>query len=309
MKSVITWIMALAVMGGMVAYGFKRTETAERARAYDKRLNELKREFLTQAKGLTFIEADAYKKEVGILLAQYFRGLEDLGKAYPELYAPDREKTKTAVEAKAGKLDAAKTQARDERVDMSLSLFEKMKAGQYRPLFSAADKGFRFDIWDAQPVKSGNDEMVRFSYAHWGAFGPVSYKSISGEIKTAEQTKADADKKDAKAKVENGKKVLSESTSINADDQPPALQVDAERWVTEFVPGVEIGYYELPLFPGNAASVDLKFGFGLRTPGGSEVFAETAFNAMPIAAAWKAKGEWGAEHRVIEKEVPEAAAR
>ena len=81
-----------------------------------------------------------------------------------------------------------------------------------------------------------------------------------------------------------------------------------ERWVTEFIPGIEIGYYLLPRFPKQALGINLKFQYSIRTVGGTSIPVNIEFPEIKIADAWKIDGdkEWKAQERFASDEELEA---
>ena len=72
----------------------------------------------------------------------------------------------------------------------------------------------------------------------------------------------------------------------------------------EFLPNVEIGYYDLPLFPKSATAVDLSFDFSIRTVGGTPLEAHIDFDEVPISDSWKVQeGEdWAGNERIVADE-------
>ncbi len=286
MKTVLSWIVVLGLMGGGGAFGMQRYKHAVAQRSYDTKVAALKRDFLKQSVGLRLLEPDRYRQEIGILLTQYFAELDKLQRELPEFFDVERERKVTAAEMEKGRLNDEKRQAREERIDITLDLFNRMRSGQYRPLYTSADKTFRFDIYDIAPAKSAAETRVKLSYVHAGAFGPVEYKLIQGNIR-ATQVK--------------GKPMA--IPQIVGEGQPPSLQIDPEKWVAEFPPGMEIGYYELPQFPREAEAIELTFDFSIRTTGGSEIESHILFPDVPIPESWKLpEGQvWQAEERIADE--------
>ena len=295
MKSVLSWLAVVAIIGGAGAYGANHFHTLDREKAYKLELAALKDTFKTQSVGLQQLSPEEYSKEIGIHLTRYFQAIGKLSKTYPEFYDLERERKHNAAMIEKGHMTQSQQGAREERIALSLDLMDKMKSGQYRPLYTSADKGFRFDIWDIKPVKSGVETFLQFSYAHWGAFGPVNYDMIIGNIR---------------AEQEEGKPV--EVPQIVGEGQPPYLQVKPDRWVQEFPPGVEVGYYTLPTFPQQALGLTLSFQFGIRTVGGSTLYADIKFPEMEIPDAWKIGSDqkWnGRERFASDEELEELGAK
>lgn len=287
MKSVLSWLVVVLIIGGAGAYGAKHFHTLDREKAYKLELAALKDTFKTQSVGLQFLSPEEYSKEIGIQLTRYFRSIGKLAKTYPEFYDLERERKFSAAMVEKGHMTQSQKSNREERIALSLGVLDKMKSGQYRPIYTAADKGFRFDIWDIKPIKIGVESALQISYAHWGAFGPVNYDMIVGNIR---------------AEQEEGKPV--EVPQIVGEGQPPYLQVKPERWVQEFPPGVEIGHYNLPIMPKQALGLSLNFQFGIRTVGGSTLFADIKFPEMEISDSWKIGSDknWDAKERFASDE-------
>lgn len=290
MRSAIMWILGLAVVGGGAAYAFvSHTQQAKQA-TYDAELAKIKRAFLAQSSSLVFLDEASYQKEIGPHLSKYFRELSKLQRQYPEFYDVERERKAGEERLAMGQMTESQKIQRDERIDITLDLFNRMMSGQFRPIYTRVDKNFRFDIYDISPARVGGEQKVKFSFVHWAPFppehkpnqGPVTYRSITGNIK---------------AEQEAGKPA--EVHKFEGESQPPSLQINPERWVAEFPPGMEIGYYDLPQFPREAQFVELAFEFDIRTVGGSDLPVSIAFPEVPVAEAWKvAEGQkWEAQER------------
>jgi hypothetical protein len=297
MKSALGWLLALGIIAGIGIMSYRHFQDTARKQSYELALSELKHDFQRQATGLHQLSPEAYRKEVGILLTRYFSELGKLARDYPEQYQVNREIALGEAEVARGRLSEEQKAARDERIRLTLDLFDKMRSGHYQPIYTATDKGFRFDVYDITTATIDGADRVKIAYVHWGAFGPVEYKSIKGTMQTAT------------AELAKSKKPSAEIPQIVGEQQPPSLQIDPVRWVSEFIPGVEIGYYDLPKFPHQATSVQLGFDFGIRTVGGSEVVASLQFPAVPILDTWKLpSGEsWGAEELLVDEAELKAA--
>ena len=284
MKSFLVWLIGLVVIGGAAFSGLSIYNETNLEHAYKLELNELKDSFERQSNGLQILDTEGYTKEIGIHLERYFRELRKLGKQYPEFQNFERELALGAEKVEKGHMSEAQKMARDEQINLTLEVMNKMRQGHYRPLFTDAKNGFRFDIYDISPQTADGQSFIKLSYAHWGAFGPVNYGMIEGTFTV-------------------------EIPQIVADGQPPTLQVKGERWVTEFIPGIEIGYYLLPRFPQQALGINLKFQYSIRTVGGTSIPLDIEFPEIKIADAWKIDGdkEWKAQERFASDEELEAA--
>ena len=296
MKSFIGWLIVLgAIIAGGVM-GLNTYRESNREFSYKLELNKLQSAFERQSAGLHLLGPEKYQAEIGIHLERYFRDLRKLGKEYPEHQDFEREFKYGEAKVEKGHMNPGQKQARDERIQLTIDLMNKMRQGHYRPLFTGSNNGFRFDIHDIAPAKIDGQDAIKMSYIHWGAFGPVDYQMIEGIFSTPQV---------------KGEPV--EISKLEGAAQPPTLQVKPQRWVLEFMPGLEVGYYLLPRFPRQADGIKLRFDFSQRTIGGSRVPVTVEFPEMKIADAWKIEEgkEWKVddERLVSDQELEELGAK
>ncbi len=289
MKAALSWLLVLAgvIAGG--AYLVNLYYSRWMQQAYWVEIDAAKQDFLQKSTALGLVDDGAYKQEVLRSLADYFKAIREVGNKFPKMVDFERERKQGEKDVAEGKLSEAQRLAREERITYTLELFNKMKEDKYRPLYTNADKTFRFDIYDMSRAKISGQDRIKIAFVHWGAFGPVDYSHIEGQIHTQEAEGAPLELK-----------------KFEADSQPPTLQVRPEQWVREFIPGVEIGYYDLPLFPQDATAVDLSFDFNILTPGRLSIPAHIAFKDIPVPDSWKlgAGQKWtGTEERIDEEQL------
>ena len=291
MKSFIGWLIVLGVIIAGGVMGLNDYRERNREFSYNLELNKLQSAFERQSAGLHLLGPEKYQAEIGIHLERYFRDLRKLGKEYPEHQDFEREFKYGEAKVEKGHMNPGQKQARDERIQLTIDLMNKMRQGHYRPLFSQSNNGFRFDIHDIAPAKVDGQDAIKMAYIHWGAFGPVDYQMIEGTF-TTPQVKGEA----------------VQISKLEGAAQPPTLQIKPQRWVREFMPGLEVGYYLFPRFPRQADGIKLRFDFTQRTIGGSIVPVVIDFPEMKIADAWKIEEgkEWKAEERFASDEELEA---
>ncbi|MBI3179218.1 MAG: hypothetical protein HYZ27_06125, partial [Deltaproteobacteria bacterium] len=138
MKTVLAWIVVLGVVGGGGGFGLWQYNQTVEQHAYETRLALLKRDFLAKSVGLRLLEPDRYRQEIGILLTQYFGELGKLQRDYPQFFDLERERKVGIAEMEKGRLTDERRLAREERIDITLDLFNRMRSGQYRPLYTGA---------------------------------------------------------------------------------------------------------------------------------------------------------------------------
>ena len=283
MKSLLSWLLILGILVSGAGFALKMYKDLNTEQAYTLKVIDLQNQFQNQLAGLGQLAEDTYRREIGIALTSYFSQLNQLGKENPGLLDVERELRIGEEMLAKGHMSEGQKLAREERIKWTLDLYQKMRVGQYRPLYTVADKTFRFDLYDIEPVDTDTrNPRIRLSYSHWNAFGPISYKMIEGNIRITQDPNKPA-----------------EVPQIVGEGQPPTLQIKPTRWVKEFIPGVEVGYYELPLLPSNAEKIQLNFDFGLRTIGGTELVSHIAFPEIPVASSWKVPEgkEWQGQER------------
>jgi hypothetical protein len=300
MKSAVTWVVGLAIALGGGWFAIRGYNHQEARFLYQRELSGLQREFLADSLPLFRLDTQGYQRDIGPHLSKYFRGIDKLARDRPGLYDLEREIKATSEKVAAGLMTEPQARARSERIALTTDVYNRMRQGQYRPIYTASDNNFRFDIYDISPARVAGEHKIKFSYVHWGPFprehrpgsGTVSYDSIVGNIKALQ-----AEGKPA------------ELPQLVGDAQPPSLQVSPERWIAEFPAGAELGFYDLPLFPKNATTLQLTFAFGIRTVGGSKVMANIAFEEIPIPDGWKlAEGQkWESQQRFASDDELEAA--
>jgi len=258
MKTIFSWLFLAIVIGGVSYTTYDRYQHLARAQAYDLALMQIKRDFTSQTQALVYLNNDDYKRQINIVTTRYFNSLRDLGQKFPELY---RVQPKTSEP-----LSEVQRAIREERALLTTQLFDELSQGQYQPLYTSSDKSFRFDITKIQA-----DSNVKISFVHWGTHASINYKTIAANFQTD-------NKRDKHQMI--------------AENQAPTLVFEPEHWMKEFIPDIQIGYYELPKFPSEAKTVDLQFDFELITPGGTTLPVSAHFTAVPIGDTWKvAAGE------------------
>jgi hypothetical protein len=266
MKTILSWLFLAIIIGGVSYTTYDRYQQLARTQAYDLALMQIKRDFSNQVQPLVYLGNDDYKRQINIVTMRYFNSLRDLAQKFSDLYRVPSKSPEDIPEAQRA--------AREERATLTNQLFEELSQGKYQPLYSNADKSFRFDITQIQA-----DTHVKISFVHWGARTAVNYKTVAANIQTD-------NKRDKHQMI--------------AENQAPTLVFEPEHWLKEFIPDVQIGYYEFPKFPSEAKTVDLQFDFELITPGGTALPVSAHFASIPVGDTWKvATGEKWEEQTTV----------
>ncbi|MEM6532855.1 MAG: hypothetical protein AAF654_09530 [Myxococcota bacterium] len=281
MRGAVAWFITVVAVPAAALYGLDLLEKAEHRYGYESELDALKREFVRGVPALPLIADAEYPDAVSTGLADYFRELEALAHRYPEHFSVERARTEVDAKVQSGQMTQAQRDQRTERIDFTLALFDQMRRGAYRPLYTAADRGFRFDIVDISPYTVGSTKRLKLTFVHWGAYGDVSYRSITGRFKS-----------DSTVGIPR----------LEGVGQAPNLLVEPERWVAEFVPGAQIGFYDFPLMPASAEELQLSFSFDIKTPAAKPLSVAIEFLPMVLPDAWKSTEVWAATERKLSAE-------
>ncbi len=282
MKTFAAWIIGLAFLGGAGFWGLKEYRAVTGKQAYYLSLAELRAEHETAMQGMSLLSSDAYKQEIGIALTRYFTKLAELDQKYPGMQQFDREVIATNQLKADGKITEEQIAARNEVIELTQKIMKAMREGAYRPIYTSADHPFRLDILAIEPATIDGNQRIKVSFVQWGGGDKVQNRHIVGNFQGVINAK--------------GKK---QGLQMTADNQPPTVIVKPERWVAEFPPNARIGYYDLPLFPPNANSLDLGLEFALTTPGGTELPIKVNFPSIPMEAGWKlTEGQWAQNQRI-----------
>jgi hypothetical protein len=195
------------------------------------------------------------------------------------------------LESRGGKDERA--QDKKAFYDYTRKVFDQMREGRYKPVWSATDKGMRLDVLSSDVVMVMNKPQVRLQLVLWGA---QREERLDGKMK--KMVTSASFKTQWKLTDEKGKLV----GEMNGDD--PSMKVDfPERFIAEFPPQMVLGHYELDLVPASVARMDVTFQVATRGLTGSSVMANYVWK-LDVPAEWKlAPGEkWDG---AMESERPE----
>jgi hypothetical protein len=287
MKSLFTWVL-LAGLAAALSAGYRHHDAQMKQHAYQQDLAVLQQEFTQRASVLPFVPSASYTHTVHTLLESYAQNLLKLSQIHTTQYNPMREKDASVEAETEGRFTPTQAAARTERIAFTLKAFDNLIEGTYKPIASAADKNMRLDIVSIQPYNNGTTTLLKVEYLRWGPSENLQYNKVQGDIRTSS--------------IKGSKNP--EAAQILAEGQPPTLQINPQRWVKEYIPGTEIGYYELPLLPSNAEGITLSFDFTASLPGGETLPYHLVFEEIPTASPWKlsANTQWEAQEHVASQQ-------
>src|SRR5579871_1748604 len=181
----------------------------------------------------------AYKDEVLTFFRWYFNQVND----HLNRFGGNRE-----FDAYLGELDQRKKGgSNDSQMDSkkahyeyTKAVFDQMRTGKYAPVFSATDKGMRFDIMSSDVKPVAGKREVQLGIVLWGAQRELREDGKQKKMSTSVSFHCNWKLFDEKGKLYG---------EMNADGDP-AMKVDyPERFIEEFPPQMVLGYFEMPLVP------------------------------------------------------------
>jgi len=344
LRLLLVGILTVAVPFATGVYAWKVTRE-KRAQAFRLELALAKERFAREAVGVRMLSDDAYTTGVAALLRGYAATLDEIERRHPEqsgvvaagatttaaavtevrtatlalAQAPGEAPAQTPTQAQAPTATQRPAQAQAEQNALAQGLLARVRQDSYRPLYSASDKSFRFDILAITPETMSGEPRLKVLFATWGAFGPVTYGGIEGVFRGASPTPGHSSPTSPSLRnsvTPNGHGTTTPSArpappaiaKLVGESQPPNLVFDAAAFAPELPSGLALGYYDLPLCPREASELQLTFGLDITAAAGQLVPMRLVFPHIAIADAWKVAdgARWQGEERVISDREVEA---
>lgn len=306
--------IVIAVVGvGLAGYsGYSKYKTKMEDAMREGNFARIQRDYLERVGWIrSNPDEKAYKDEVQTFFRWYFREIND---------HVNRFHGNPKFDGYLAELDKREKTGRDSQInekraafDSLKKVFDEMRQGNYRPEFSASDKGMRLDVLPTTVQGAGSSAKIRFPIVLWGAQRELRDESTSaaGVVATNRRRMQTSSQFNVTWRLIDEKgKLLGEMTAAG----DPLMKIDhPEVFIAEFPPQMVLGYYEFDLVPAEVARIEINFSVNSRSPSGGDAYASFPwkFDAPP---AWKLKpGEtWsGAQESVRpEEEIdPSKAAR
>jgi hypothetical protein len=302
MKRFLGVIVGIAafIIGAVALYNKFEAKSVEAAREVDR--GRIAQEYFER---IAWIRSNpdekAYKDEVGTFLHWYFNQVNAHVNQFRENRDFDDYVSELDGRKKAGNKDS-QMEEKKASYEYVKAVFDTMKSGKYSPVFSATDKGMRFDIAsaDVKPVR-GKPQIV-LAIVLWGA-----QREKREDGKMSKMVTSSSFALNTKLIEEKGK--LYGEMNASGD---PAGKIDwPERMIWAFPPQVVLGHFDMDLIPAEVAKIEFNFVVTSRSPSGGDAMANYTWK-LDAPAEWKLRpGEkWeGAEESVRpEEEIDPAAA-
>ena len=235
-------------------------------------LTSLQRDYLERVGWIrTNPDERTYREEVGTFLRWYFKQVDEHLDRFGGNKQFDDFLLELEKRAEKGGKEGSQAQ-RQALYEFARSFFDRMRGGQYSPVWTGTDKGLRLDVASAE-VKGS---QIRLELALWGAQREMREDGRTKRMVTSASFDVQWRLFDAQGNLLG---------RMNASD--PSMKIDfPERFVSVFPPQMVLGYYELDLLPAEVAKVETDFTITSRAPSGGEAVAKFSWN-FDTPADWK----------------------
>ena len=287
MKGLIPFIIVVAIIGGGAGYLIVDLQGKLDEAQFEAEIAKQRIKFAEQARFTIAVPDEKLRFDREQLMSWHRRAIKKVAEAHPKIEIEDRFINEMERKAAAGKRDKAKTAAFRERYDWMKGVWEKrVKKGGYEPILTQYKNGVRFDVVEISKWRppEGGKEALKMDVLIWG---PVKDQITFGSLEMAfvreieQKVRGRTVKKKAIAKIQGG----GPPTILHpSGPNPPPMD-----WITEWPPGVMVGYYAgLPLFAPDATSFTFKLSMQVRTQAGTTMPVELEWKNVPVDDAWRA---------------------
>jgi len=298
MKSPIVMAVAAVLILGGGFFAYRMQQSTKTEYEHELGLDRIRREYLERsALAHQLSDPARYGDEQRALFKWYVGELTDHYNKFAEFKNYERFMDDLLEKQRKKRVKPAEFQQYEARYELVKDLWDRMGTGKYEPVYTAQDKGLRFDVWDVKAVP-GDEPLVRVAFALYGAQRRWSEeKNERGRVR---KLTVNADFQEVLFKgMDAADKLLGEASakgvSFSVDDP--------ERFIEEFPPSIVIGYYDLPRFPATVAKGEMTIKIGTRSVLTGENFAAVFVWRPEMTEEWKMDAglEWkNAEERVVE---------
>ncbi|ATB32813.1 hypothetical protein [Melittangium boletus] len=236
---------------------------------------------------LTRVQKD-YLERVGWMRinpdeASYRQELSPFFKKYFEQVSEHQDRFKLSKNFDAYLAELAARGDKDDRLEdrkafyaYTRHVFDQMREGKYKPLWTSTDKGMRLDVVSADFVKVLDKPQVRLQLVLWGA---QREERTDGKMK--KMVTSASFNTHWKLTDERGKLI----GEMNAED--PSMKVDfPERFIAEFPPQMVLGHYDMDLMPNEVKKMEIAFQVSSRAASGGDATAKYLWK-LDVPSDWR----------------------
>ena len=262
-------VIAGILIGAVMSYRTASARAQDAQRSAD--FTRLQKDYLERVGWIrTNPDEASYRQEVSPFFKVYFEQVAS---------HQDRYRLSKEFDAYLAELESrGDERAADKKsfYEYTRKVFDQMREGRYKPVWTATDKGMRLDVLSSDVVMVLNKPQVRLQLVLWGA---QREERTDGKVKkmvTSASFKTQWKLTDARGKL------LGE---MNADD--PSMKVDfPERFIAEFPPQMVLGHYDIDLVPNEVKKMDITFTVSSRAASGGDATATYVWK-LDVPADWR----------------------
>jgi hypothetical protein len=263
---------------GVAVFGvYSMKKNSARAHEADRaiHLSSIQKEYLERVAWIrSNPDEKSYRDEVDTFFRWYFKELND----HHHRFGGNREFDTYLRRLEERGVSGEAWKEKEKNFKYVKSYFDQFKSGNYEPVFTATDKGMRFEIISSDVVMEAGQPVIRFPVVLWGA--PRQLKEEGRGLKRV----ATSASFDIMWKLFDEKGKLYGEMPVTGD---PTLRVDyPETFIEEFPPQMLFGHYDMELLPSAVAKVEITFNVTSRSPSGGELKASYTW-ALDTPREWK----------------------
>ncbi len=264
-------IIAGILIAAIMTYRTSSAQALEAQRTAD--FTRLQKDYLERVGWIrTNPDPASYGQEVNSFFKTYFEQVSSHQNRYR--LSKDFDAYLTELDSRGGKDERA--QDKKAFYDYTRKVFDQMREGRYKPLWSATDKGMRLDVLSADVAMVMNKPQVRLQLVLWGA-----QREERSDGKVKKMVTSASFKTQWKLTDEKGKLI----GEMNGDD--PSMKVDfPERFIAEFPPQMVLGHYDMDLVPSEVKKMEITFNVNSRASSGGDV-AATYLWKLDVPQDWR----------------------
>ena len=264
-------IIAGILIAAVMTYRTSSAKAQEAQREAD--FTRLQKDYLERVGWIrTNPDPASYGQEINSFFKTYFEQVSTYRNRYR--LGQEFDAYLTELDSRGGKDERA--QDKKAFYDYTRKVFDQMREGRYKPLWSATDKGMRLDVLSSEVVMVMNKPQVRLQLVLWGA-----QREERSDGKVKKMVTSASFKTQWKLTDEKGKLV----GEMNGED--PSMKVDfPERFIAEFPPQMVLGHYDMDLVPSEVKKMEITFNVSSRAASGGDV-AATYLWKLDVPADWR----------------------
>jgi hypothetical protein len=295
---VVKLVVVLAVLLGGGFYAMRKVNTTKEEAEHKLGLERIRKEYLERAPMARLMAEPArYEDEQRAVWKWYFNELTDHYNRFPDRKNYERFLDELIEKKTKKKVKEQEFAQYEERYKLVKEYWELMEGGKYMPIFTALDKGLRFDVYEIRPIPDPREPRVRLYFTIHG----VQRKWNEEQTGAARIRKLTVNANYGDVQFKGVDEAGKPSVEFKASCEPFSVD-NPERFIEEFPPGLVLGYYELPKIPALVAKAELAFEIGTRSViSGEEVMGKFVWNLAPLPSEWRlpASAGWdGAQEQV-----------